>query len=255
VLTSGPATAAWGPGQVDVFARGLDSGMWHRRFGSTGWSAWQGMGGALTAPPAATAWLTTSNLVPGVPYYRQQYELSCEEAALQMALGHQSLGASQGEILSRIGIDWRHAYRSDSVLRWGDPYASFVGDPNGSEVALTGYGTYYSTISRASAGYGGNVLQAGEGVPAQDVYRAVLQNHPVVVWVSFDWNYHPPGAWLTFEGRWVQYQGPIEHAVTVVGVNQDSVYVHNPWFGPQWVSKSSFEAAYATYRSMAVVLQ
>lgn len=54
----------------------------------------------------------------------------------------------------------------------------------------------------------------------------------------------------------MQYEGPVEHAVTVVGVDQDAgqVYVYNPWFGPQWVSMTQFEGAYATYNRMAVII-
>jgi uncharacterized protein YvpB len=255
LLRSGPGLASWGPGQLDVFVRGSDGQEWHKRWGSHGWGPWQGLGGVLTSAPGASSWVATSNVIGAIPYQQQVFELSCEEAALQMGLAHQSLFASQGQILRDIGVDGRRGFYSGSVLRWGDPYVSFVGDVNGSEVALTGYGTYHSTIARVAQAYGANVLGNGEGVNAADIYRAVLQNHPVIVWVSFDWRYHLPGSWLAFDGRWVQYEGPVEHAVTVVGVNQDSVYVFNPWFGRQWVSKSTFESGYATYHGMAVVLQ
>jgi len=254
-LTSAPAAATWGPGQLDVAFRGTDNALWHHQYGSSGWRGWQQLGGALASAPGASAWSAASNVVGSVPYHHQDYELSCEAASLQMALAHQGVNVSQGQELSDLGIDWRSGYYSGGVLRWGDPYQNFVGNPNGSEVALTGYGTFYSPITRIAGGYGGNVLRQGEGIPAADVYQAVLQNHPVVAWVSFDWRYHPPGAWLAFDGRWVQYQGPIEHSVTVVGVSNDSVYVLNPWFGPQWVSRSTFEAGYVTYRQMAVILQ
>ena len=47
-LTSSPAIASWGPGRLDVFARGPDKNIWHRGYGSSvGWSAWQSLG----APP------------------------------------------------------------------------------------------------------------------------------------------------------------------------------------------------------------
>jgi uncharacterized protein YvpB len=238
-----------------MFARGTDAALWHRRYGSNGWTGWEWLGGVLASSPGATSWRATANVVAGVPYHRQDYALSCEAASLQMALGHQGIAASQAQVLNSIGIDRRRATHSGSLLRWGDPYVSFVGDPSGSEVALTGYGTYFPTIAGVAARYGGNVLRAGEGIPAGDVYLAVLQNHPVVAWISYDWRYHAPGSWLAFDGRWVQYQGPVEHTVTVVGVNRDSVYVLNPLSGPQWVSKGSFEAAYSTYRNMAVILQ
>jgi uncharacterized protein YvpB len=286
--TAAPAASSWGFNRIDVMVRGSDNGLWHEWWDGVRWNRWESLGGALTSAPTILSpaagqldvfaqgtdlgvWMRhcegpwdgwrglalapSSNALRDAPYYRQVYELSCEEAALQMALGYEGFNVSQGQELNDIGIDWRAAYRDANGLRWGDPYANFVGDPNGSEVLLTGYGTYFSTISRIASAYRGTVLAAGEGYAVQDVYRAALQSHPVVVWVSFDWAYHPPGSWLAFDGRWVQYQGSVEHAVTVVGVNPGAVYLYNPWYGPQWISKGAFEAAYHTYHDMAVVLQ
>jgi uncharacterized protein YvpB len=272
---------------VDVFVRGSDGGLWHRSWDGSTWNWWEPLGGALASGPTVTssapdrldvfvsgsdlsiyqlwwdgAWhgwqgiglQPAGNTIRDVSYFRQVYALSCEEASLQMALTHQAIGVPQWRMLNDIGVDRRRAYRAGGVLRWGDPYASVVGDPNGSEVQLTGYGTYHSTIARVAAGYGAGVEKAGEGISPQEVYRAVLLSHPVVAWISFDWRYHPPGGWLAFDGRWVPYAGPVEHTVTVVGVSGDSVYVFNPLSGPQWVSKATFEAAYRTYNDMAVIL-
>jgi uncharacterized protein YvpB len=258
-LSAGPGAASWGPGQLDVFAAGTDQSTWHLRWGSLGWQAWQPVGGSIISSTAATAWTSsTANVIGGVPYLQQVYELSCEEAALQMALARQGLNVSQAQILSAEGVDGRPGFvDSAGVLHWGNPNVNFVGDPNGSEVALTGYGTYRPTIARVANGYGVNVISAGEGISPASIYHAILTNHPVVAWVAFDWVFHPAGSMVTFDGQTAQYEGPIEHAVTLVGVSQDSVLVDNPWpaNGQQWVSKSVFEAAYATYHDMAVVMQ
>jgi uncharacterized protein YvpB len=259
VLTSGPGVATWGPGQLDVFVAGTDSGgMWYLRYGSAGWGSWQSLGGVLTDSPAATAWTNVTNTIPGVPYDAQVYELSCEEASLQMALARQGVNVTQAQILQAVGVDARPGFvDANGVLHWGNPDAVFVGDVNASEVNYTGYGTYAPPIARVAAGYGMNVIRAGEGISPQDVYHAVLTNHPVVAWISFDYRFHPPGSMVTWDGQVVQYQGPIEHAVTVVGVNQNSVLLDNPWpsLGQQWVSKATFEASYNTFRDMAVIMQ
>jgi len=215
--------------------------------------------GTASGPPsAASAPVTppcpTSNVIGNVPYYRQVYSLSCEAAALQMALAHEGINVDQTRQLNDMGIDYRSAYFDANGLRWGDPYTNFVGDPNGSEIALTGYGTYETNVARIARAYGGQVTLEGENISPLTVYAAVLQNHPVVAWIAFDWRYHAAGSYLAFDGRWVPYAGSIEHAVTVVGVTPDSVYVYNPWSGPQWVSRSTFESAFATYHNMAVVL-
>lgn len=290
ILHGAPAAASWGAGRLDVFARGSDDALWHRAWDGSSWGAWEAHGGIVDADPQAYSWepgridvlvkgqdngfwrlawngaawsgwiglggAPTAISLPDVPFYRQVYSLSCEEAALQMALGHDSIAVTQLQVLNDIGVDLRPSFTSsDGILHWGDPYTNFVGDVNGSEVALTGYGTYFSTIARVGALYGARVLTAGEGIAPADVYHAVLGGHPVVVWVSFDWRFHPHGQWLAFDGRWVQYEGPVEHAVTVVGVSGGSVQVFNPWFGPQTIDKATFEAAYATYNHMAAVVE
>jgi uncharacterized protein YvpB len=189
-----------------------------------------------------------------VPWYHQDYELSCEEASLRMALAHEGIATTDAAILDIIGVDARPAFFDNGALRWGDPFTTFVGDPNGSEVALTGYGTYYPTIARAAGTLGGHVLIAGQGVDPAAVYDAILQGHPVVAWVTYQWVTPARNDYLAFDARTIPYAGPVEHAVTVVGVNQSSVLVNNPWSGPEWVSKSTFEAAYAIYDQMAVIL-
>ncbi len=257
-LSAGPGAATWGPGQLDVFAAGTDSTAWHLRWGSLGWQSWQPIGGSIISAAAATSWSAVTNVIAGVPYLQQVYELTCEEASLQMALARQGVSVSQAQILQAIGVDGRAGFvDAAGVLHWGNPNTNFVGDPNGSEVALTGYGTGRPSIARVTNGYGVNVISAGEGIAPANVYQAILTNHPVVAWVAFDWRYHRPGSMLTWDGQWVQYEGPIEHAVMLIGVNQGSILVNNPWpaNGQQWVSKSVFEGAYATYHDMAVVIQ
>lgn len=211
---------------------------------------------ASTAPqaPPVTSPSTPSARILDVPWFRQAYELTCEEASLRMALAHEGISTTDAAILDVIGIDDRPATFDRGAMRWGDPYVTFVGDPNGSEVALTGYGTYYPTIERAAVTLGGQVLRAGEGIAPTDVYDAVLQGHPVVAWVTYGWGPTARNDYVAFDGRPVPYAGPVEHAVTVVGVNETSVLVNNPMSGPEWVSKSTFEASYWTYQQMAVVL-
>lgn len=214
-------------------------------------------------PDAATIPATTPSpardLAPSartldVPWYQQAYTLSCEAASLRMALAHEGISTTDAAILDIIGTDARPATFVNGVLRWSDPFVAFVGDPNGSEAALTGYGTYYPTIARAAIALGGQVLRAGQGIAPTDVYDAVLQGHPVVAWVTYQWVPPVHADYLTFEGRTVPYAGPVEHAVTVVGVEEHSVLVNNPLSGPEWVSKSTFETAYSAYYDMAVII-
>ena len=200
-----------------------------------------------------------SNLIANVPHRRQGRALTCEEASLSMALAHAGISRTEDEVLAQMVVDVRPGRVENGILRWGDPYESFVGSPDGSEGSLTGYGTYYPTIAQAAADFGATVLLAGEGFSASALYQEVLAGHPAEVWISYDWVYHPKLMdWLTFDGlRTLEWHGGVEHAVVVVGVTSDSVIVNDPlanreW---QWVPKSTFEDSWRTYGNMAVVLE
>jgi uncharacterized protein YvpB len=49
------AATSGAAGKVDTFIRGQDNQLWHRAFDGTAWSAWEPLGGVLTADPAAIA--------------------------------------------------------------------------------------------------------------------------------------------------------------------------------------------------------
>jgi hypothetical protein len=48
--------SSWGPGRLDVFARGTDNALKHRWFDGGTWSAWENMGGNLASAPSAVSW-------------------------------------------------------------------------------------------------------------------------------------------------------------------------------------------------------
>ena len=207
---------------------------------------------AVTTVAATTA--PTSRTLD-VPVYYQAYTLSCEEAALRMALASEGIYVTDTQVLAIIGSDPTGAYWDASGLRWGDPYATFVGSVSGSETALTGYGTYYPNIARAASALGGTVLASGEDISAQAVYDYILAGHPVVAWVTYQWVNAQRADYTAYDGRVIPYAGPVEHAVTVVGVTATEVIINDPDFGRTVVSKSLFESSYATYNHMAVVLK
>jgi len=209
---------------------------------------------APTPTPTIFAPSAAGSRVLNVPWYHQAFELSCESASLRMALGYEGIATSDQAILDIVGADLSRATFVNGALRWGDPYASFVGNVNGSEIALTGYGMYYPTVVKAATQLGGHVLAQGEGITPNQVYEAVLAGHPVVTWVTYQWVTLRRQDYVAFDGRVIPYAGPGEHAVTIVGVDPTRVLVNNPWSGQEWVNKTVFERVYETYNQMAVVL-
>ncbi|HEX6488842.1 MAG TPA: C39 family peptidase [Candidatus Dormibacteraeota bacterium] len=218
-----------------------------------GWDIARGVSG--TAGSSGVRSVVASGVIQDVAFYKQSYPLSCEAAAAAMALSHEGVFRSQGALLSSMGIDSRSGYYDgNGTLHWGDPYNVFVGSPNGSEPDLTGYGAYYPAVARAIAAAGGYWLQAGTGITAGYLYQQVLAGHPVIAWIAYDWRYHGTSYWIAWDGRRIPWAGPLEHAVLVVGASSSAVYVYNPASGPSWISRSTFESAYATYHQMAVVV-
>jgi len=213
---------------------------------------------ADTPPPTPTPTIfapsASGSRVLNVPWYHQAFELSCESAALRMALAYEGIATTDDAVLDIVGADLRPAGWVNGALHWGDPYVSFVGNVRGSELALTGYGMYYPTVVKAATQLGGHVLAQGEGITPTQVYEAVLAGHPVVTWVTYRWVILRRQDYVAFDGRTIPYAGPGEHAVTVVGVDSTRVLINNPWSGQEWISKPLFERVYATYNQMAVVL-
>jgi uncharacterized protein YvpB len=279
-----PALVVNPDGHLEVFVRGRDFNVWHSY--QPQWSSWWPLSGTpMTSDPVAirestpyiSVWSMSSadwgmyefyrgndnvwsgpwargaaptTVTNNIPVYHQQHPLTCEESATVMSLAYVGHNVSEQNVLDLIGIDWTHYWAGPGG---GDPYQMFVGNPDGSEIQNTGYGTYHPPISRATSYFGGGVAGAGEGTPPSIVYNAVRWGHPVVFWVTFDWQTPARRDYQAYDGRWIPYAGPDEHAMVVSGVSPDSVRVNDPDRGQYWVSKAQFEAAFGVYNRMAVV--
>ena len=209
---------------------------------------------ASIADNAINAALNATHIISGVAFYYQDRPLSCEEAATSMALTHQGINLSQDQILAEVGSDRRGAY-TDSLgrLRWGNPYETFVGNVNGSEYNLTGYGTYWPPLVRIAKAHGARLIAYGS-MSAATVYARVIAGHPAVVFATWDWAWHPRHDYLSFDGQWIPFIGPTQasHVYTVVGVSAGSVLVNDPLRGQYWVSKGAFQAAYSDFNEAII---
>jgi uncharacterized protein YvpB len=207
---------------------------------------------AVCAVPARAA----SNLI-AAPVLQQQHSLSCEAAALRIALAAKGIDVSEDWILGAIGADGRGPVMSGgNVVQWGDPYATFVGNVNGSEPAHTGYGVYGPPIAFA-AGLAGAAATAMDGVDPQTLYQQVMHGNPVVVWVVNHLGTTSLKTWTAWDGRSVPYSVG-EHAMTLLGVNYDdsTVTLGDPGNGSQFTTDMpKFENSFASFGKMAVVVR
>ena len=206
-----------------------------------------------TALPVRAA---TSALI-SAPLYGQTHSLSCEAASLQMALAAKGMYVSQDWILDVIGADRRGAVLGGGgVQRWGDPYATFVGDVDGSEPGYSGYGVYDPPVAIAAERAGASAT-ALEGADPAQLYQQVLNGNPVVVWVENHLTTTSLRSWTAWDGRIVPYSVG-EHTMTMVGVDTDAgtVTLDDPGTATQTtVPMPTFENSYASFGRMAVVVR
>jgi uncharacterized protein YvpB len=198
--------------------------------------------------------LSQTHVISGVTFIYQNHPLSCEEAATSMALTHQGISLSQDQILGEVGADRRAMYvDSAGRVRWGNPYETFVGNVNGSESNYTGFGTYYPPLVRVARAHGARILAYGS-MSAATIYARVIAGHPVVAFSTWDWQWHPRRDYLSFDGQWIPWIGPVfaSHVYTVVGVSPSQVLVNDPIRGQYWVSKAAFEAGYSDFQEAIV---
>jgi uncharacterized protein YvpB len=271
VAVSPGAVVRFGP-EVDMPAMDVDPvgraevfdgwfGDWFHLADGRGWLPAASVGGSRPAGIAPMAWTPPASLpsptagLLDIALHHQDQRATCEVAALEMALAGRGVAADERSLLALTGVDGRAPVRdaAGGIARWGDPNASFVGDPNGNPDDYTGYGVYAAPIARAATGSGATVSAAGAGIVPDSIYAAVIRGQPVVAWVTNDYRADPLSTWRAWDGAVVGYSLR-EHAVAVIGVTPAQVLLNDPWFGQRWHSRAEFEASYSTFNDMAVVL-
>jgi uncharacterized protein YvpB len=206
----------------------------------------------LVLSPANSA-AQTSRL--SVPLHRQEHPLSCEAAALEMALATLGVQVSEDDLLARLARDpTPRMVLPDGSVTWGDPDQGFVGNWDGT-FALDGYGVYEGPIADLARAYGFYGSLAVRGADPSQLYAAVRAGDPVVVWMPYAGQVRGRGAWMTPAGVEVDYV-VTEHAVVLAGVGDSGVLYADPYTARlQQMSYADFEAATAELENRAVIVR
>ena len=236
-LGDGPATqpsaVSWGSGHSEVFWEGTDAGLWHD---------WYQIG-------------ISSRTIP-VPAISMGYPLDCEAAALEAALAAQGTSVSQSWLLGQFGADLRSAVVvRGNVIRWGDAWATFVGNVYGSEPAFTGYGVYWPPLERVATSLG-HYASGGQDWTAQDVYLQLSEGHPVIIWIDASFQAVGVRWWTAWDGAAVPYAVG-EHAVVLSGIDVQAgtvrlLNVANGSFDTFTMAR--FDSFWTTFSDMALVI-
>ncbi|MBI3963870.1 MAG: Ig-like domain-containing protein [Candidatus Kerfeldbacteria bacterium] len=179
----------------------------------------------------------------------QDRALSCEAAALKMALAGKGVFVSETDIMNRVGYD-PTPHVGDT---WGDPYTAFVGNIDGRQ-NTTGYGVYWDPIARAGDAW--RPSEAFTGWTTSLVAAEVAKGNPVIVWGGIG-GY--ADSWTTPSGKYIDaWKG--EHTRTVIGFdgpadNPSRIILNDPYAGRITWTRSQFEANWGIFGNAGVVVR
>ncbi len=201
------------------------------------------------APTPAPAPAVEKHILSVAQDYQDQ-PLSCEAAALKMALAKYSVKVSESEIMKYVGYD--STPHQGSI--WGDPGVAFVGNIAGKQNS-TGYGVHWDPIGKA-AGHWRTAKVLTNGTTSQ-LAQAILDGHPVVIWGTLG-SAHLD-SWKTPAGKTVSaWKG--EHARTLIGFTGTvgapvSFIINDPVVGRITWSRNALDQNWATFNRSAVIIE
>jgi uncharacterized protein YvpB len=164
-----------------------------------------------------------------VPFHRQEHALSCEVASLKSALQYKGVDVAESKLISLMPQSYPMQYK-DGI--WGDPSKGYVGDIDGSQPLMTGYGVYWDPIKDLAAKY--RPAQSFRAAEWHDIAEHLLQDNAVIIWGNLH-NDPRTVIWQTAErANVLAFMG--EHTYVVLGWqgsvdSPDRVILLDPLYG------------------------
>lgn len=186
-----------------------------------------------------------------IPIDYQDKKLSCEAAALKMALFGKGVRVSENDIMKIVGYD--PTKRSNGI--WGNPNGAFVGDINGKQ-NTTGYGVYWGPIARAAKKWRPD-SESFTNWTLEKIITEVANGNPVEFWGVVD--PAKKDSWKTPAGETIDaWKG--EHTRTLVGfigsrINPRTLIINDPLSGILYWPKEKFSANWAKFNNSGVVVR
>lgn len=167
-----------------------------------------------------------------VPLYKQTYGQSCEASALRMALAYRGIATTDMAILDQMGYDGRASEVINGQLTWGDPHKQYVGEKDGDQTNLTGYGVFGEPVVAATE-KNGRMAEVKDDVKVDWITQQLYAGNPVILWgvsIKID-----DGVWQTSDGTTITAPRRT-HTRLVVGFSGDpkaptGFYINDPATG------------------------
>jgi uncharacterized protein YvpB len=200
----------------------------------------------LKPTPIISAMLTA-------PLVKQNPELpsGCEITSLTMLLQYYGINKNKMDLVPEMKYDPTEAKTDNegNIIYWGNPNSGFVGDITGNS---PGFGIYHTALMELLHKYVPTAVDL-TGTTFETLEQQIALGIPVEVWTTVD--YLDPVSWV----EWDSPSGPIrtsfaEHAVLLVGYDQDDVYVNDPLSGQSnvQINKALFTNTWGTMGKQAL---
>ena len=188
-------------------------------------------------------------VILNIPLDRQDRALSCEAAALKMALNYRGLNITESNIMAIVGYD--PTIKNGNV--WGDPNVAYVGNIDGRQNS-TGYGVHWDPIARAASNW--RQAKAFSGWTVAQLAGEIEAGNPVIIWGVLGSGYSDP--WVTPGGKQIAaWKG--EHVRTLIGYtgspdNPASFIINDPIVGRITWSVNTLKNDWAKFNNSGVVV-
>lgn len=177
---------------------------------------------------------TKKSAMIDAPVFAQLPELpaGCEITSLTMLLHYYGIAKSKMELAAEMPKDTTpiKLNADGSPAFWGNPNLGFVGDVTRKQ---RGFGIYHAGLFPLLKSYIPEAIDiTGESFELFE--QQIARGLPVIVWTTIDYNI--PYKWVT----WDTPIGPLqttyaEHAVLMVGYDENNVYLNDPLSGKKQV--------------------
>ena len=171
------------------------------------------------------------------------YPTGCESVALYILLRYYDVDVTVDDIISKLPKG-DIPYYKDEVLYGGNPYLEFVGSPYSSD----SFGVFDVPIYNVALQYKEGIV-SGKGNDLDTVLGIVSQGRPVMVWTSMYLALpYVSRSWIYPETNEIINWPANEHAVVIVGFNEDYVIISDPIDGKiKYQDRNLFESRYNYY--------
>lgn len=178
-----------------------------------------------------------------IPIIPQLPELKngCEITSLTMMFNHAGISVDKLTLANKVKKDNTPlTHKGETIATWGNPHVGFVGDITGK---TPGYSIYPEALTPLIEEYMPGKSLNLTGANYEDIERALVDNRPVLAWVTSDFKTPTrPAQWI-INGETISVYFS-QHAVLVTGYDENNVYYNDPLSNTKnkSVSKDVFKA-------------